>query len=207
MVKRGIGWSLIAVGVVLLLGALLLFLHNKRESDAAGESANQVLMIMEAQLEEKAAEATEAQEAIPETIPEPTELTPVQIGGNWYIGYLRIPALEMELPIAETISDAMLQVAPCLEYGSPLTNDAVIAGHNYKKHFLPLHNIEVGTGLSFTDMTGYVIGYEVAEVKIVAPTSVAEVIESEYDLILYTCTSGGGSRVLVCCNRESGNAA
>ena len=94
-----------------------------------------------------------------------------------------------------------LRIAPCLQYGSPLTDDAVIAGHNYKKHFRALHDIQVGQSVTFTDMTGQTIGYTVAEVKILDPKSVDEVVDSGYDLVLYTCTLGGKSRVTVFCNR------
>ena len=86
-------------------------------------------------------------------------------------------------------------------YGSPLTDDAVIAGHNYKEHFRALHEIQPGEYLTFTDMTGYTIEYNVVDVKIIDPRSVYEVINSEYDLTLYTCTIGGASRVIVSCNR------
>ena len=136
-----------------------------------------------------------------ETIPEPTELTVVNIDGNYYIGYIAIPNLELEPPVMAAWSMEKLQIAPCLQYGSPLTDDAVIAGHNYKEHFRPLHEIEQGEYLTFTDMTGYTIAYNVVDVKTIDPRSVYEVINSEYDLTLYTCTIGGASRVIVSCNR------
>ena len=120
-----------------------------------------------------------------------------------YIGYIAIPNYELELPIMADWSMEKLQIAPCLQYGSPLTDDAVIAGHNYKQHFRALHEIEVGEYLTFTDMTGYTIAYNVVDVKTIDPRSVYEVINSEYDLTLYTCTTGGASRVIVSCNRVS----
>ena len=52
-------------------------------------------------------------------------------------------------------------------------------------------------------MTGYSIWYEVVDVKIIDPRLVYEVINSEYDLTLYTCTLGGASRVIVSCNRAA----
>ena len=131
----------------------------------------------------------------------PSELTVVNIEGNDYIGYLTIPSFELELPVMADWSMEKLQIAPCLQYGSPLTDDAVIAGHNFKQHFRALHDIQVGERITFTDMNGYLIEYTVADVEIIDPRNVYDVINSEYDLILYTCTTGGQSRVTVRCNR------
>ena len=208
MLKRRIGTAFVIMGAVLMLSALLLFGFNALESWQAGLASQDALESLQAAMNtlprETQPEESDTPEATePETIPEPTALTPVTIDGNTYIGYLSIPEFELELPIMDDWSMERLQVAPCLQYGSPLTNDAVIAGHNYKKHFLPLHDIQAGARVTFTDMTGYVIDYVVMEVKIIDPTNVYEVIDSEYDLILYTCTSSGQNRVTVRCNRAT----
>lgn len=207
MLKRRIGTAFVIIGAVLMLSALLLFGYNALESKKAGEASRTALNSLQNFMEKPQEEAEGLPEdpteetAEEETVPEPTALTVVTIDGYDYIGYLTIPALELELPVMDDWSMERLQIAPCLQSGSPLTNDAVIAGHNYKDHFLPLHNIEEGTLLTFTDMTGYVIEYAVTEVKTINPTSVDEVIYSDYDLILYTCTTGGQYRVTVRCNR------
>ena len=209
MIKKRVGIVFLVTGAALLIAALLLFLHNEREDAYAGEAAGAALSAIQNVIDEKntasmpdpSEEATEQTEATEETIPEPTELTVVNIDGNDYIGYISIPNFELELPIMADWSMEKLQIAPCLQYGSPLTDDAVIAGHNFKQHFGPLHDIEKGEYLTFTDMNGYTIAYTVVDVKIIDPRSVYEVINSEYDLTLYTCTIGGASRVIVSCNR------
>ena len=207
MGKKRVGFVFLVTGAVLLVAALLLFLHNEREDAQAGEAAGAALSsIREAidkQIDPPMLDLSGEEETEPteETIPEPTELTVVNIDGNDYIGYISIPNFELELPIMADWSMEKLQIAPCLQYGSPLTDDAVIAGHNFKHHFLPLHDIEEGEYLPFTDMTGYTIAYNVVDVKTIDPRSVYEVINSEYDLTLYTCTIGGASRVIVSCNR------
>ena len=212
MLKRRIGSVFVVIGAVLLAAALLLFLYNQNEDERAGEAAGAALEAMQQVIEEgngippmldlteEETEPEETTEAAAEAT-EPTELTAVNIDGYNYIGYLSIPAFELELPIMDDWSEERLRIAPCLQYGSPLTDDAVIAGHNYKHHFLPLHSIEIGEQVTFTDMTGYTIEYSVVEWKIIDPRNVSEVVDSEYDLILYTCTSGGQERVIVCCDR------
>ena len=207
MGKKRVGIVFLVTGAVLLVAALLLFLHNEREDAYAGEAAGTALSAIQEAIDRQTIppmlDLSEEDEIEPteETIPEPTELTVVNIDGNYYIGYIAIPNLELELPVMADWSMEKLQIAPCLQYGSPLTDDAVIAGHNYKEHFRPLHEIEQGEYLTFTDMTGYTIAYNVVDVKTIDPRSVYEVINSEYDLTLYTCTIGGASRVIVSCNR------
>ena len=207
MIKKRVGIVFLVTGAVLLVAALLLYLHNEREDAYAGAAAGTALSAIQEAIDGQTIppmlDLSEEDEIEPteETIPEPTELTVVNIDGNYYIGYIAIPNLELELPVMADWSMEKLQIAPCLQYGSPLTDDAVIAGHNYKEHFRPLHEIEQGEYLTFTDMTGYTIAYNVVDVKTIDPRSVYEVINSEYDLTLYTCTIGGASRVIVSCNR------
>lgn len=43
--------------------------------------------------------------------------------------------------------------------------------------------------------------YEVTEVEELQPTEIGQMLESGYDLTLYTCTYGGQSRVTVRCSR------
>ena len=43
--------------------------------------------------------------------------------------------------------------------------------------------------------------YEVALVEILKPTEVLEMIDSSFDLTLYTCTSDSRNRITVRCNR------
>lgn len=207
MGKKRVGIVFLVTGAVLLVAALLLFLHNEREDAYAGEAAGTALSSIQEAIDKQNVppmlDLSKEEETDPtdETIPEPTELTVVKIDGHGYIGYISIPNFELELPIMADWSMEKLQIAPCLQYGSPLTDDAVIAGHNYKEHFRALHEIQPGEYLTFTDMTGYTIEYNVVDVKIIDPRSVYEVINSEYDLTLYTCTIGGASRVIVSCNR------
>lgn len=207
MVKKRIGIGFVVMGAVLLTAALLLFLHNEGEDRLAGRASQTALAQMQRYLQEAPSPGEPVPGEAPETAPTeettapPSELTVVTIDGSDYIGYLSIPEYDLELPIQADWSMDKLRVSPCLQYGSPLTDDAVIAAHNFKQHFLPLHSIQAGENLSFTDMNGYTIQYQVVEWKVIDPTSVYEVIDSDYDLILYTCTIGGQSRVTVRCNR------
>ncbi len=123
------------------------------------------------------------------------------INGHEYVGYLEIPSLDRTLPIMKLKYLQDLQTSPCLQFGSPWANDAVIAAHNYASHFGPLRDMTGGETIIFTDMNGESITYTVEVVQTIAPTALETVKESPYDLVLYTCTTGGKARVMIGCNR------
>ena len=56
--------------------------------------------------------------------------------------------------------------------------------------------------MSFTDMEGIENLYEVIRVETLKPTEVDAVQNSDHDLVLYTCTYGGKTRVTVFCDRQ-----
>lgn len=213
--KRRAGIALVAVGVLLLAAALLLLFHNIRQSDEAGVAADEALAAVQEAIRTGNVQPGTAPSPAPalpdetgETEPtapgstEPVrELTVTVINGHEYVGYLEIPSLDRTLPVMKLQYIQDLQTAPCLQFGSPWTNDAVIAAHNYPSHFGPLRDMTGGETIIFTDMNGESITYTVKIVQTVQPTDVAKVKDSPYDLVLYTCTTGGKTRVMIGCNR------
>ena len=65
----------------------------------------------------------------------------------------------------------------------------------YLKKLIP------GDTVIFTDMDGIVNTYAVEKTETLDPTSVDAVKNSGCDLVLYTCTIGGKTRVCLFCNR------
>lgn len=198
MRKRHAGMMLIVIGVVLTMSALLLFLYNRREDEQAGERADSIVQQLEAELPEVTPELLEG-EAVPE---ESAEMKVVEIDGYGYIGYLEIPDLSLQLPVMAEWDYKRLKIAPCRQFGAVGTNDLVIAAHNYDRHFGRLKTLQGGESVTFTDMDGIVTSYVVEKVETLKPTAVDEVQNSDYDLVLYTCTLGGKTRVTVFCNRK-----
>lgn len=96
-----------------------------------------------------------------------------------------------------------LKIAPCRNYGSVMSNDMVIAGHNYTRHFGTLNNLKIGDAVIFTDMNGVRYPYQVEEVLTLEPTAVEEMQNSGWNLTLYTCTLSGQLRLTVRCSRNS----
>lgn len=197
------GIVFIALGAVLILSALLLLLYNRHEADLAGKEAEILLSDVEAAIggQTSSGGPTDPTE---ETETEPTlppELPVVHLNGYDYVGYVEIPALELKLPVMATWDYDLLQVAPCRQFGSSRTDDLVIAAHNYVTHFGYLKKLNPGDTVIFTDMDGIVNTYAVEKTETLDPTSVDAVKNSGCDLVLYTCTIGGKTRVCVFCNR------
>ena len=128
-------------------------------------------------------------------------MTEVTIDGHSYIGYLTIPALNLELPIMADWDYDKLQIAPCRYSGTLKGGDLVLMAHNYEKHFGKLSKLSEGDSVIFTDMDGIVTQYEVIARDVLNPTAVEEMTAGDFDLTLFTCTYGGQSRVTVYCDR------
>ena len=202
--RKRFGFAIIAVGAVLILAALLLLLMNRSEDKMAGEKAEEIVKSIEtviAAQEESDVREESRQESSREEPVQEKKMTVVMLDGSGYIGYLEIPALELKLPVMDEWDYNRLQIAPCRQAGSVYTDDLVIAAHNYQSHFGRLKELGTGDTVTFTDMEGTVHTYEVRVIRTLQPDAVDEVIHSGYDLVLYTCTPGGATRVTVFCTR------
>lgn len=204
------GIIFVTLGVVLILSALLLFLYNGLENRRAGQQAESLMNEIHSAMTEETGPTTKPTEIeteigieITESIETlPAEMPMVMIDGYEYIGYLSIPALELELPVMAEWDYSRLMIAPCRHFGSSRTDDLVIAAHNYKTHFGSLSKLESGAEVIFTDMDGIENRYElVRDPETLAPDAVDAVQNSGYDLVLYTCTPGGATRVVAFCDR------
>ena len=126
--------------------------------------------------------------------------------GYEYVGVLTISALGLELPVMSECDYKRLKLAPCRQHGSAESEDLIIAAHNYKRHFGKLSQLNVGDRILFTDMEGNEYEYAVHEVITLLPTDVEQVANSDWPLVLYTCTYGGQARVVVNCERVENNS-
>lgn len=190
--KRRVGTICMLLGAALVMAALSLFVWNRNEDRRAGAVAEEILPQM--------VEAIEVANSDEIDDPYSTEMTEVEIDGYFYVGYISIPSLDLELPVMTDWSYPQLKISPCRYYGSTKTHDLVIAAHNYSRHFGNIKELSVGDTVIFTDMDGVVSVYEAAEIDVLSPTAVEEMTDSGYALTLFTCTYGGQSRVTVRCD-------
>lgn len=190
---KKIGSFCMVTGIILIITAVGLLLYNLDENKKAEEASKEILEVIKKTISDE----------------EENDIAPIEeesmqikiIDGYGYIGYLYIPRLELELPVMSEWDYTRLKSSPCLYYGSVNENDLVIAGHNYAKHFGHLSDLQEGDEVYFMDMNGVLYSYEVGGSEILQPNEIEKMVESEWDLTLYTCTYGGQSRITVRCMR------
>ena len=191
--KRKLAIFFMTVGILLVAFSVGLLAYNNYENKKAQASSDQLVET----IRQSVAENELKQEIID---PFDEEMKVKEIDGYGYIGYLSVPALDLELPVMSEWDYGRLKISPCRYYGSTKTDNLVIAAHNYKVHFGYLGHLKVGDSIIFTDMESSVYYYKVDSVELLMPTDVDKVKDSGDDLILYTCTYGGAKRITVRCS-------
>ena len=200
------GLICMALGLLLLLGAGGLTAYNMWEDGRAGASAGAAFQALTMKIDETS-ETDLPEGVIPAYQIDPRVEMPVtEIDGNYYVGTISIPALDLELPVLNEWSYPNLKIAPCRYNGSAYLNNMIIAAHNYKRHFGQLVNLNVGDMVRFTDMAGNLFTYTVDAMEQLRPNQTRDMLEANgyggYDLTLFTCTIGGRQRFTVRCVQE-----
>ncbi|MCD7821786.1 MAG: sortase [Clostridiales bacterium] len=197
--RSKLGGLFMTLGTLLLLAAVALLGYNEWDAWRAGQSVSDIQDALE-----EAEAAAEATLPVADADGQGEESDTILIDGYEYIGTLSIPSYGLELPVMAEWSYPGLKIAPGRYSGSAATDDLIICGHNYERHFGNLKNLEAGDPITFTDVNGNVYSYQVEEVLILQPTDVEEMVDQTdqtWDLTLFTCTIGGQTRVTVRCSR------
>lgn len=191
--KRKIAIVFMTLGVLFIGFAMGLLIYNNYESRSAQKSSDILMESIRLNIAEN-----ELRDNI--TDPFDEEMKIKEIDGYGYIGYLSIPALNLDLPVMSEWDYGRLKISPCRYYGSTKTDNLVIAAHNYRYHFGYLGRLKPDDIIIFTDMDAEISRYRVTSVELLMPTDVDKVKDAGDDLILYTCTYGGEKRIIVRCN-------
>lgn len=202
--KQKIGKICMVLGALLILASLGLLAYNKWDAARADKAAQTALGELENTLTKTIEEADEVV-LQPELDPD-QPMTEVELDGWNYIGYLSIPSIGLNLPVMSEWSYAGLKIAPGRYSGSTYADNMVVCAHNYAKHFSPIKWLAEGAEVYFTDMDGMRWSYEVSAVEIIQPTQIEKMTEKteeseNWDLTLFTCTTGGSARCAVRCVR------
>lgn len=203
-----------ALGIVLIGAAIVISGYNLYDEHRAQTAANSaVSMLQEDIIKARPAEVYPAEDQtlapeqtgefeIPDYKLNPKMSMPEQeVEGVEYIGTLQIPVLSLTLPVISEWSYPNLKLAPCRYEGSAYLDNLVIAAHNYKSHFGNLKNLSPGDRVILTDMDGNEFHYEVATIETLKPTAIEDMLSTDYDLSLFTCTLSGNARVTVRCEK------
>ncbi len=209
--KKGTLW--LGLGVICLGAAFFWGIHNEWEDHRAGVSSDAVYEELSEAIQAASASAVETTETDTESVSgeavETAEETPlyelypeismpiINIDGYDYIGTLEVPSADIKLPVMDTWDYTRLKIAPCCYSGSVYTHDIVIAGHNYSTHFSPLKWMDEGTKVVFTDADGNEFDYRLSYKEVLEPTMVEDMVvgDGDWDMTLFTCTTGGRTRM------------
>ena len=129
---------------------------------------------------------------------------PIEIDGRYYCGYLKLPALGIELPVMDSWSYPNLQTSPCRYSGSAESDDIVIAAHNYNSHFGRIKELSIGDEIIYINSDGLYYRYKVCNMEYIDGYDIDRMFdgnENEWDLTLFTCTLSGQSRVTIRADR------
>lgn len=194
MKRKNLAATLImAVGILLVAGGLLLLGYNRRTEHLAEKASDAALKAVQEQIQKNMAEDEANSNGDPV----------LELNGTQYFGVLTIPKLGLELPVQSDWSYPQLRKTPCVYAGSIQSGGLVILAHNYARHFGHIDHLCQGDVVQLTDASGRTYEYLVEEVLVMDPTDVAEMTDSSYDLSLFTCTYGGKARVTVRCMLQS----
>ena len=213
MNPRSAGRVLTGAGILLLLAALALTLHNFHEERRAEQAASRVLETLAPEIRE--AGLREASEQVPGQVPfyvlnPEIPMPEITADGNAYIGTLEIEPLDLVLPVMSSWDYGKLKTAPCRYSGSAYTDDLVICAHNYARHFSPVKWIDLGSDVYLTTVDGVMYSYKVSNIETVQPMAVDQMIKNshndknvsnDWDMTLFTCNTGGQTRCAVRCIR------
>lgn len=208
MTRRTVGLICMVLGGALLLGAAGLLSLNRHEESRADRESAQVMVRLRQEMEHASLPEETKPEQPPEAeetpLPDPAgrEMPTLEIDGQAYIGYLELPTLGLSLPVMSEWSYPKLRVAPCRYWGSVYDDSLVILAHNYDRHFGRLQELAIGDVVQFIDADGVIYRYTVEKQEILEKPDVEKMVDSGYDLTLFTCTYGGRHRVTVRLRRE-----
>lgn len=193
--------ALIIAGALMIAASVGLIWWNHHQSDKAEQSADKLEAQVESVIEQRKSEISQqsGDSSVPAVELIKKYMPVVEVDGNDCIGYLSIPAAELKLPVFNTYSEVKLNIAPCRYYGSLETDDLVIAGHNFYSGFEKLKQLNKKDTVLFTNMNGETYTYRVEDTEMLKPSEVTDMVESNYELTLYTCNYSGSERFTVRC--------
>lgn len=184
--KKKIGKVLIIIGWILLIISASMIAYNYYEVHNAYSSVNNVINQVDIIVNHQ-------EEKIKE----------IEILGENYIGIVEIPSLDIRLPILKECNDANLKKSACNYYGDIYENENVIlAGHNYPKFFGNIKHLNKDDLIYFTKLNGNKVEYKVDKIEVISSDDFDSMVETDYELSLFTCNVAKDKRITVRCQKQ-----
>lgn len=192
-----------ALGILLIIGALVLTGYNLWNEYQAGLTAQKLVQLLPEPTEnpeENAADVPALEDTQTDT--EQTEDMPVMdIDGTQYIGKLYIYDLGLELPVRSELTYRGLVSAPCRYKGSVYEDNMIIAAHNYRTHFGNIHKLTQGSRITFVDIEGRSFDYVLDTIETIDGRNIEQMESGDWDLSLFTCNYRGNARITLRCKK------
>ena len=134
------------VGLILIMCAMAVLFHNKKEDNLAQKSSNTVLSSLKEKIEESNLKISDVEKDLNKDL-------------NQYDGYIKIPKLNLELPVMKKPTQANLKKSPCIYSGTAKDSNLIIAAHNYSAHFGKINQLENGDKVQYTDLQNNTYNY------------------------------------------------
>lgn len=186
-----------SMGLALLMCAVAVLFYNYREDRRAAKVGEDAMIQLKKIIAAGSLTGKSGEAEIMDN-----RLRRIMIGGNTYCGYLIIEKLGLQLPVLVDVNDYKLQLAPCVYYGTIEDNNLIIAAHNYKSHFGKINQLVKDDKIIFVDICGIKHEFRVDKCEIIGKDMKEKMLDSAYQLTLFTCDYSGQNRVTVRCKSE-----
>jgi len=198
--SKRISTALIVAGVLMLAACGGLLWWNYHQSNDAEKSAEKLQTQLESVVAQRERDILSQGDGSMPAIERIKKKMPVEsVDGNDCIGYLTVASVDLKLPVLDSYSEEKLNIAPCRYYGSLETDDLVIAAHNFFSGFEKLKQLKNKDIVQFTNMDGETYTYRVEDTEMLKPSQVTDMVQSSYEMSLYTCNYTGSERFTVRC--------
>lgn len=177
------------VGLILIMCAMAVLFHNKKEDNLAQKSSNTVLSSLKEKIEESNLKTSEEEKDLNKDL-------------NQYDGYIKIPKLNLELPVMKKTTQANLKKSPCIYSGTAKDSNLIIAAHNYSAHFGKINQLENGDKVQYTDLQNNTYNYCVTAKEKINGSNSEQMQNENYALTLFTCDYTGRDRITIRCGRK-----
>lgn len=197
MRRNKAGKYVMLLGVLCIVAALSLAVYNAWDDHRATVESAEIVDEVRAAIVQRTEHEPDTEEN--NAANEKT----ITVDGDTFLGCLLVPSMGLEIPIRLQFSMEGMESAAVCYAGSMEEDNLVIAGHNYSRIFRPIKQLPEGALVQILDAGGKVTDYEVVSLEILNPDQVDALTadSDDWDLSLFTCTTGGGSRYVVRCAR------
>ena len=121
-----------------------------------------------------------------------------EINGRKIIGTLKIPVIELELPVME-YSLENLKISACLYEGSLYENNMVICANNADNLFGRIKEMETGQLILFTDLENNRYIYQVKLPQVMNQSQDKKILDNLWNLTLLTYAEDESKRIVIRC--------